>query len=231
MFLKETLREDAIDIVANGNRTLVGMVIGWRGRFRTMKLCKRRGMNLETKKLRMQQRRWSWLEPLRCDFPFILNDNDKNILVWNCRGVGNKSFVSHAKTAISGCYPDFMVLLETRIASSRGSTILKELGFDNWELVEGNGFAGGIWMAWKSYCVNIEIIQKHFQFLHIRIKPVSGVSWLFTAVYANPNISLRAELWNELQSISKNCREEWLIVGDFNDIRDPFEKKRGAPIN
>ena len=51
---------------------------------------------------------------------------------------------------MDGCNPKMLILMETKITSSKGEDILKALGFDKWELVEGNGFVGGIQIAWKS---------------------------------------------------------------------------------
>ena len=155
----------------------------------------------------------------------------KNIILWNCRGVGNKNFVSHARLVLDVCFPELLILMETKISSSRGGGILKALGFDNWELVEGNGFAGGIWMAWRGNALDVDIIQLKFQFIHARLKPKSGDSLLFTVIYASPEPNLRFDLWKELELISQNAREPWLVAGDFNDIRDPFEKKGGVPLN
>ena len=55
--------------------------------------------------------------------------------------------------------------------------------------------------------------------------------WLFTIVYENPNTNMRAELWNDLESISLGCKEDWLIAGDFNNIGDPSKKKGVAFFN
>ena len=45
---------------------------------------------------------------------------------------------------MEGFFLDILVFLETKISNQRGSTILNRLGFDMIELVEGDGFAGGI---------------------------------------------------------------------------------------
>ena len=64
-----------------------------------------------------------------------------------------------------------LVLLETRITSSRGGAIMKNLGVDKWNLVEGNVFFGGLWMAWKSQRVNAETISNNFQSILAEIIP------------------------------------------------------------
>ena len=72
------------------------------------------------------------------------------------------------------CFLRLLILMETRINSIRGGVILKALGFDKWELVEENGFVGGILMAWRSNVIDVEIILKKFQFIHVRLGEDSG---------------------------------------------------------
>ena len=51
---------------------------------------------------------------------------------------------------MDGCNIDFFILMETRIASSRGEEILKALDFNKWELVQ--------WIGWKSHLIIIKIV-------------------------------------------------------------------------
>lgn len=88
-------------------------------------------------------------------------------------------------------------------------------------------YAGGISFGWKSDMMDVNVIQKHFQFMHVKISFKGGGEWFFTPVYASPNEDNRRVLWEELQNIALDMRERWVVGGDFNDIADINEKKRG----
>ena len=105
------------------------------------------------------------------------------------------------------------------------------LGLDKWEIVEGDGFARGIWMGWKDQLTDIQVLQANFQFIHVKITKGGNRSWFFTAIYANLAQQMKNKLWTELLDISHHMTGAWLVAGDLNDIRDPTAKKVGALFN
>lgn len=52
-----------------------------------------------------------------------------------------------------------------------------------------------------------------------------------TAVYARCLAVERLELWDELQDISENNQDPWLVRGDFNLILTEEEKLEGLAIH
>jgi hypothetical protein len=121
--------------------------------------------------------------------------------------------------------------METRVDPNKLSKTFKLLGFDNLQHTNCRGFAGGIVVAWKAteVQINVEIID--FQFIHLQIAFMTGISWKFTAVYASPKEDLRKEMWLKLKHIGQTMLEGWMIAGDFNDIATQDEKKGGAPVS
>lgn len=59
------------------------------------------------------------------------------------------------------------------------------MGLDSFVASEVRDFLGGIDMSWKSENVEIEVIEKHFKFLHVKLKLQSGEECLFTPLYAS----------------------------------------------
>ncbi|GAU35182.1 hypothetical protein TSUD_319920 [Trifolium subterraneum] len=55
--------------------------------------------------------------------------------------------------------------------------------------------------------------------------------WLLTVVYASPREQERGETWNKLRQLAANINESWLMVGDFNEIASPEEKKGGVQVD
>ena len=70
---------------------------------------------------------WNWLSLVSPYFPKLFLLMIKNIMIWNCHGASNKSFVSQVRIIINDLNLDMLVLLETRIARNRGEIILQTL--------------------------------------------------------------------------------------------------------
>lgn len=55
------------------------------------------------------------------------------------------------------------------------------------------------------------------QHLTVEMKKVGEAPWLFSAIYASPDTSLRKELWDELERVKDAYSGPWLLAGDFNE--------------
>ena len=97
---------------------------------------------------------------------------------------------------------EILVLLKTNISSLNNATIFNALGFDIYELSEGDGYLGGIWIGWKSSRILVSVLKMNFQFIHTIIQEVNGRKWLFTLIYANPNNNMKKDLWRKLENLS-----------------------------
>lgn len=73
-----------------------------------------------------------------------------NIIVWNCRGVGKKSFPGLIRDMKLKFSAQFVVLLETHVSGSRSRKIIKRMGFNGACLSEAEGHSGGIWCLWDT---------------------------------------------------------------------------------
>lgn len=63
-----------------------------------------------------------------------------------------------------------LIIIETRIGPSMLYKKFNQLGFDSYEYTDNKGFVGGIYMGCKKDKIQIQLLQKHFQFLHVKIK-------------------------------------------------------------
>ncbi|MCI16770.1 hypothetical protein A2U01_0037914, partial [Trifolium medium] len=102
------------------------------------------------------------------------------------------------------------------------------MGFKFHLLVEAQGFSGGIWLMWNRLDIKVNLITTDFHFLHVQVQEKNVDPWLLTVVYASPREQERGETWNKLRQLAANINEPWLMVGDFNEIASPEEKKGGA---
>lgn len=89
------------------------------------------------------------------------------IIVWNCRGAASKGFATAMRNLCMDFKPDVVVLLEPRVSGVRGQKIIKSLGFGFCEVEKARGFAGGIWVMWKEDGLDLRIVKKHEEFMHV----------------------------------------------------------------
>lgn len=51
-----------------------------------------------------------------------------------------------------------------------------------------------------------------------------------TTIYTSPKAVIRQELWDYLVSLGATIQTPWLLLGDFNQVVDCFEKRRGRRL-
>lgn len=49
-------------------------------------------------------------------------------------------------------------------------------------------------------------------------------------IYTSPKAVIRQELWDYLVSLGATICTPWLLLGDFNQVVDGFEKRRGRQL-
>ena len=123
------------------------------------------------------------------------------------------------------------VVTETRMSGSKADAIIRSLPFDGAYSTETLGFAGGIWLFWRSDLVDVKVISATEQEVHalVRVSPSSS-HWLLSAIYASPRFADRLVLWNNLKLIADSHNLPWAVMGDFNDMVSQEEKFGGNPI-
>lgn len=67
-----------------------------------------------------------------------------NMLVWDCRGAGNKRFPGLIRDYIKMYNLCFLAVLEPRISGTRADNVINKLGFDGIARSNAIGFAGGV---------------------------------------------------------------------------------------
>jgi hypothetical protein len=155
-----------------------------------------------------------------------------NMLTWNCRGVLNPCFRRALHDLLQINNPSILVLTETRLGGDRAAELAKSFPFDGFLCSQTIGFAGGIWILWKTDMVEIKHLCSTEQEIHTSVKVFgSNSTWLLSAIYASPRRSERRMLWQNLSTVAGLHVLPWVMVGDFNDITSSEEKWGGNRPN
>ncbi|RYQ95391.1 uncharacterized protein [Arachis hypogaea] len=127
--------------------------------------------------------------------------------------------------------PDITILLEIKCSRDTATRVIQHLGFTKSIREEAQGFVGGIWILWNRMDIDITMMEMHSQYIHVRVQVNGEKERYLTAVYASPNNQIRKLLWPKLVHIANSMAGDWLVAGDFNEIKEASEKKGGAAVN
>ncbi|GLU16375.1 hypothetical protein SLE2022_328130 [Rubroshorea leprosula] len=140
------------------------------------------------------------------------------ILTWNCRGVNNSSFRRDCKEMLRVQKPDVICFLETKAdSSSRAMQFMLHFGYDKQFQVPSSGFAGGLWLFWKSSIANLHVFSSSPQAIHCIVNNGSG-DWLLSLVYVRPQCNYKEAFWTDMESRSASISSSWVVMGDLNDV-------------
>ncbi|WOK94328.1 hypothetical protein Cni_G03030 [Canna indica] len=90
----------------------------------------------------------------------------------------------------------------------------------------GDGRAGGLVIAWKTKVMDIKLIHKCSQAIHVSVCLQGKEPWFLTGIYASTCPEERKVLWQYLKN--QNIENvPWLLMGDFNCIEKQEDKKGG----
>ncbi|XP_028786509.1 uncharacterized protein LOC114742412 [Neltuma alba] len=147
------------------------------------------------------------------------------------QGTGSRSFPQLVRELTSFYSLDFVAILETRCSGAKAVDISKKLGFQFSEIVDAEGFSGGIWCLWSYKIRCVECVSKSPQFIHLKIETYADQVWWFTVVYASPVVAKRRPLWRELLALQCHVNGPWCVTGDFNATISASERSPAGAID
>ena len=150
-----------------------------------------------------------------------------SIMFWNCQGVLSQGFCRTFNGFVRSYNPTLVAVFEPRVSGIKADNFIRKSGFARSHRVEAVGFSRGIWLLWKE-CLDVEIVMNHRQFIHLRVSNNSGLIFSIIAIYASLILSVRKQLWSDLDKLAGFVQGPWLPGGDFNAILNASEKQGGS---
>ncbi|XP_031091035.1 uncharacterized protein LOC115996030 [Ipomoea triloba] len=146
---------------------------------------------------------------------------------WNCRGLGNPRTVREVVGLVFSKKPDFLFLMETKVARSQAESLRVKLGFEGLFYVDRAGF-GGLALFWRKNCT-ASLLGYYKNHVDVKVSVASSPCWRMTCYYGFPERNRRREAWDFLRSLAFPTDMPWVVLGDFNDLLFHHEKRRGNP--
>ncbi|XP_022031449.1 uncharacterized protein LOC110932421 [Helianthus annuus] len=151
-----------------------------------------------------------------------------NYLSANIRGAGDPMKADHIKELKRKNNINFIAIQETQFTDSsklKVNTFWDNSNFES-ESVAAMGRSGGLLNIWDPTVFSRKSsISNRFNLATIGELINGGGEINVVNVYAPHDINLKKDLWVELTSLMTTYNGAWILMGDFNCVREPCERK------
>ncbi|XP_028067839.1 uncharacterized protein LOC114270505 [Camellia sinensis] len=147
--------------------------------------------------------------------PHLPNRSSMTVMLWNCRGTGNKIFRKNFRELVRVHRPNVVALFETKVPFSSMGLFFNHLGFTASTFVDPVRQVGGIWLICDPTQVSVSAHIANSQVIQATVKRENYEEWVLAVVYASLNPVRRQNLWNDLESCWTSRREnyeEWVLA-------------------
>ncbi|XP_021986439.1 uncharacterized protein LOC110882821 [Helianthus annuus] len=150
-----------------------------------------------------------------------------NCLSINLRGVRNhhkSEWIRGLKTSY-GCH--FLAIQETKLQDSESFVFNQFWGRSEFKLaaVNSQGRSGGLACIWSPTVFRCDnIIQNRYYIVMSGFLVQIGCSINIVNIYAPNDAVSRRGVWSELLNIRNSLQGLWLLMGDFNEVRNSEER-------
>ncbi|KAL3716688.1 hypothetical protein ACJRO7_008301, partial [Eucalyptus globulus] len=169
----------------------------------------------------------------------VSNQNDaaaalssrKNRRMMHVRGLGDPVKQAKVRNFVRSNNLCCVGIIETKISSVASISVASTL-LPGWSWVNNysHSHKGRIWVGWNPRDVDFLVNAVSVQAIHGRLLwLVSGKILFLSVVYAEHRFISRRPLWEDLIQTSGTLSSvPWIVVGDFNAIRDPSDRVGGT---
>jgi exonuclease III len=150
-----------------------------------------------------------------------------NCLSWNIRGVGDSLKISRVRKAKHVFKISFIAIQETMASDWKKincSSFWDNSKFDC-EGVNSAGRSGGLLCIWDCNSLSKLESRVNQNFLLISCRVVGTSTTInFVNIYSPQDIAGKRSLWNRLLELINTMDGEWILMGDFNEVRSADER-------
>jgi len=119
-------------------------------------------------------------------------------------------------------------MLEMLVTDSLLQRILPKFGFDYYDFVPPVNHAGGIAVLWNSGNIHVLVLSKSSRIIHLLVHDTgTSLSSIISGIYAPTQQREKDSFWNMLNASLEIFDLPWCIIGDFNELANPSEKRGG----
>ena len=84
---------------------------------------------------------------------------------------------------------------------------------------------------WGTTSIFISMVFSSTYHVHLHINPRSLNLWVFSTIYASPQLGNLVILWDKLCNIDNDGSNPWIVAGDVNQVLYQSEKHGGGFLN
>jgi len=153
------------------------------------------------------------------------------ILSWNVQGVKKELFSEELRFIQKSLQPDLVFLLETMVSEANTKRIIPHLGFPCYDFVNPINHSGGIWVLWNNTNIKASVLIKEDRAIHMLVFEYLTQSFsILSGIYAPAQANKKEGFWTHLRHLNEVIDMPWCIIGDFNELESPNDKKGGLPV-
>lgn len=140
-------------------------------------------------------------------------------LYWNTRSINTDGALERLKQMIN--FEKYLIIAISKpfYKKDKLEKYKKILGYQN----AYSTCNSQIWLFWNNN-LDCQILDTDDQQVSCIVK-MDNTTAVVSLIYAKCYEHLRELLWDKLRIINNNYKLPWLVIGDFNCIIDPAEKK------
>ncbi|XP_024318899.1 uncharacterized protein LOC106866892 isoform X2 [Brachypodium distachyon] len=150
------------------------------------------------------------------------------IVVWNCRGLGNRPAIRGLLELQKKEGPDILFLSETKLDKRRMEKFRNMLGLQGMLVRDCEGRSGGVALFWRRG-VDVSLRWMGRGHIGVEVLEQDGFKWRLTGLYGSPRTEEKKLTLRLLRTLHQQADLPWVCLGDFNEILFAHEKQGGAP--
>ena len=154
------------------------------------------------------------------------------IISWNIQGAKKPQIISEVHFLSRTYKADIIFLLETMVNETNVRKILPQMGFEHFDYVLPTNHSGGIAVLWNNGKIHASPLLKEPRAIYMLVHdPAKGQNSIVSGIYAPAQPREKTQFWEQLTHLNEVFDVPWCLLGDFNELGSPEEKKGGQPLS